>query len=299
MDYEAFENNVVEILKEKLGKHCRVERGNDDSSDRIKGHPIFIGRQGINASLIFRMEEYYGNESLTDEDVNDAVEKVIAACAGNLPDRDINVSAYAEWGSIKSHIHAKLVNTERNRMCLSDIPHREFLDLSLVYYACTEEVFPDKHITIPVWNEHMQHWGVDEETLFHTAMENMPEDDIVFEGLAELLQPFLGMKTEEAGFLEEPPMFVLADKSCLNGAVQIYRQDVMERIAAFFKDDFWILPSSIHEVILMPAGRYGEDAKGLAKLVKEINDTEVAPEEILSYHVYRYCRLSGEITIAA
>lgn len=81
--------------------------------------------------------------------------------------------------------------------------------------------------------------------------------------------------------------------------MQICRQEIMERVAGFFKSDFWILPSSVHEVLLLPAGQFGEDAQGLAGLVKEVNDTHLAPEEILSYHVYRYTRLTGEITVAA
>ena len=71
----------------------------------------------------------------------------------------------------------------------------------------------------------------------------------------------------------------------------------MGRVSGFFKQDFWILPSSIHEVVLLPDGKYGEKAEELAVIVKDINDTQLAPEEILSYHVYRYSRLTGEISI--
>ena len=147
----------------------------------------------------------------------------------------------------------------------------------------------------------MLYWGVDEETLYQTAMENMEDaDDMAFECMDELLVPCRDIEKEiKEGLLNGCPMYVLGNKSRINGAVQICRQDVMGNVSGFFKQDFWILPSSIHEVILLPAGEYGEDAEGLAGIVKEVNDTQLAPEEILSYHVYRYSRLTGEVSIAA
>lgn len=147
----------------------------------------------------------------------------------------------------------------------------------------------------------MLYWGVDEGTLYQTAMENMEDaDDMAFECMDELLTPCWDAEQEaKKELLKGCPMYVLGNKSRINGAVQMCSKDVMGRVSGFFKQDFWILPSSIHEVILLPAGEYGEDAGELARIVKDVNDTQLAPEEILSYHVYRYSRLTGEVSIAA
>ena len=55
----------------------------------------------------------------------------------------------------------------------------------------------------------------------------------------------------------------------------------------------------MHECILVSEDGDGASAQELAEIVREVNDTQVAKEEILSYHVYRYDRKNENITIAA
>ncbi len=304
MDYKEFENRVMEALKEKLGCGYRVESGSPGECGRPTGRSILIGRQGVNASMIVRMDEYYTKDmhgTARKEGIAQAVSEILDVCRGRIPDCDIDVSKFADWDSIKTHIRARLVNTERNQGHLEKAPHRDFLDLSLEYYADMPGAYPGRQATIPIWDGHMLYWGVDEGTLYQTAMENMEDaDDMAFECMDELLTPCWDAEQEaKKELLKGCPMYVLGNKSRINGAVQMCSKDVMGRVSGFFKQDFWILPSSIHEVILLPAGEYGEDAGELARIVKDVNDTQLAPEEILSYHVYRYSRLTGEVSIAA
>ena len=304
MVYKEFEAKVMEALQEKLGCGYRVESGIPGECRKTTGRSILIGRQGVNASMIVKMDEYYTkymHGAARKEGIAQVVSEILDVCKGRIPDCDIDVSKFADWDSIKTHIRARLVNTERNQGHLEKAPHRDFLDLSLEYYADMPEAFPGRQATTPIWDGHMLYWGVDEETLYQTAMEDMEDaDDMAFECMDELLVPCRDIEKEiKEGLLNGCPMYVLGNKSRINGAVQICRQDVMGNVSGFFKQDFWILPSSIHEVILLPAGEYGEDAEGLAGIVKEVNDTQLAPEEILSYHVYRYSRLTGEVSIAA
>lgn len=304
MDYRDFEDKVMKALQEKLGSGYRVESGNLGACCRLMGHSILIGRQGINVSIVVRMDSYYEKNvqgAAEKESIAQAVSKILAASEGNVPDSDIDVSRFSDWDSIKAHIRARLVNTERNQGRLEKAPHRKFLDLSLEYYADMPDAFPGRRATILILDEHMLHWDVDEEMLYRMAMENMEgADDTAFECMDELLAPCWDVEKEiKKELLKGCPMYVLGNKSRINGAVQICSEDVMGRVFGFFKQDFWILPSSIHEVILLPAGEYGEDAEELAGIVKDINDTQLASEEILSYHVYRYSRFAGEIAIAA
>lgn len=74
--------------------------------------------------------------------------------------------------------------------------------------------------------------------------------------------------------------------------------DLLRKAAKALEDDFWILPSSVHEVILLPACQTDDCATGLAEIVREINDTQVELQEILSYHIYYYNRISEETIIA-
>ncbi len=228
MDYREFEAKVMEELQEKLGSGYRVESSNLEGSSRPAGRSILIGRQGINASMLVRMDLYYGKDAhgaARKENIAQAVSEILGDCKGRIPESDIGVSEFADWDSIKTHIRARLVNTERNQGRLEKAPHRGFLDLSLEYYADMPEVFPGRQATIPIWDKHMLYWGVDEGTLYQTAMENMEDaDDMAFEGMDELLAPFWDTEKE---IKEDPPngcpMYVLGNKSRINGAVQMCR----------------------------------------------------------------------------
>lgn len=73
----------------------------------------------------------------------------------------------------------------------------------------------------------------------------------------------------------------------------------MEKVDRIFPEGFYILPSSIHECIIVRKGG-GLEVKELEKIVRDINMTSVVKtEEILSDHVYEYDRERGSIRLAA
>jgi hypothetical protein len=76
-------------------------------------------------------------------------------------------------------------------------------------------------------------------------------------------------------------------------------KDMLRETAEKFGKDLMILPSSIHEVLLIPAKDDEMNADELRQMVREVNDTQLALNEILSYHVYRYSQETEEISIAA
>jgi hypothetical protein len=98
-------------------------------------------------------------------------------------------------------------------------------------------------------------------------------------------------------------MYVLTNKGGHTGAVQLLNKNALDSAADHIgTDSLIILPSSVHELIILPADKEEEDPgylKDLVEIVRTVNDTDVLEQEILSYHVYRYSRETGEITIAA
>ena len=92
-------------------------------------------------------------------------------------------------------------------------------------------------------------------------------------------------------------MLVITNKSRIHGASTILHKDTLERLANIFKHDYFVLPSSVHELISVKA-MDDADVEGLKAMVTEINSTQVAPDEVLSDSVYRYSIATGELTIA-
>ena len=82
------------------------------------------------------------------------------------------ISAFSQWESVKGRIYARLINTGQNEALLRKLPHRQYLDLSLVYYVCMDGEAGECGI-VQVHREHMDRWGVKEETLFRQAWGNL------------------------------------------------------------------------------------------------------------------------------
>lgn len=92
-------------------------------------------------------------------------------------------------------------------------------------------------------------------------------------------------------------MFVLSNKRKINGASIILYNEQLAQLSEKLNDDLLIMPSSIHEVLVVPASSM--NATDLKQMVREVNDTEVSEQEILGYSVYRYNRKTGAVEVAA
>lgn len=146
----------------------------------------------------------------------------------------------------------------------------------------------------------MEHWGIDVNELFDIASFNTPkllESDI--KNLSEIVENIMKNKGADVTFpieyKDESPMYVLTNKLKLYGACCILYKHLLEEFASSVKTDLYIIPSSIHEVLLVPK-REEYDKEYLSELVREVNTTELSPEEVLSDHIYYYSRKDDAIS---
>ena len=82
-------------------------------------------------------------------------------------------------------------------------------------------------------------------------------------------------------------MIVLTNRSGINGAGALFYPGMMDQAAEQLGGNFFVLPSSTHEVIMIPNDGTA-DFRDLEQMVTDINRTQVMPEERLSDHVYQY-----------
>ena len=97
---------------------------------------------------------------------------------------------------------------------------------------------------------------------------------------------------------EEIPLFVMSNGDYMNGASVILYKDILKDFASGMEHDLYILPSSIHEVIILFDDEYARSPEELARMVRQTNHMVVEREEVLSDHVYHYDREKDEIRIA-
>ena len=197
----------------------------------------------------------------------------------------------------------QLINTKKNSELLSTLPHREFLDLSIIYRLIVKNDASGVH-SIKITNELAKMIDMDESQLYDMAVINTEK---LFPPVVKNLVDITRQSLIEDGFNAEmidelipittspTPMIIITNNRNLDGAAVILYKNVLNEIANKLKSDLYLLPSSIHEIIAIQAG---DDPDILSEIVSEINKEEVSDEDILSDSVYLYRRETGKITIA-
>lgn len=221
----------------------------------------------------------------------------------------LDVNEVMSWESVNDKIFPRLINKIFNAEYLETIPHKGFINLACIYHILVEET--EKYsLTVIVNNNHMKLWGISSVDLIHkVAMENArnktpavlsPMSSII----AELIMGYEPDAELEEVLLkesEEPHMYVYTNKSRKYGATALlYDLEQIKEFADQEGRDLLILPSSIHEVIIIPMLEHvaGEIEKYL-QIVKDVNREDMDPEEILADNVYIYRRDNEEIEIVA
>jgi hypothetical protein len=208
-----------------------------------------------------------------------------------------------DFQCMKPYLRISLINTGRNHQKLLRIPHREMEDLSMV---CQAEIpTPEGNGRMEVTNDIIKMWGISEETLFDTALKNMQESrDYIMQaatpkilcGLNEDIsasENLLNASADTAPDLDAL-FYILTNKGNVQGASAILCPWVMKKVSDLFPEGFYILPSSIHETLIVLEN--GENnVKELREIVRSVNRMAVENQEILSDNIYRYDRETERI----
>ena len=213
-----------------------------------------------------------------------------------------DIRKFLSYGSVRENAVYKPISTKKNRELLEDIPHMEFMDLSIVF-QCIISLEETGVASILIHNVHMKLWGVAAEDLYAAAKENtgrlLPyEIKSMAEVLYEIREPEnpgqAGHDGYGAGSADSVPMYVLSNRNRVEGAACMLYPGLIRGFAEKAGNSLYIIPSSVHELLLIPTENPEEYAE-IRSMIREINDTQVSEEEILSYSLYYYDREEGKI----
>ena len=184
-----------------------------------------------------------------------------------------------------NHIVRILIGKERFQALGQAVPHRPYLDLYQVY-AYPEE----RHYRI-ISQQELCSWQTDPDTLDRLAARNSPKDlGCVFVPMEHYLKEFFDLPFTD----QEPLLYILTNSFQSYGASSILYPGILPRLFDRLQDDFYLLPASLHEFLLI---REQEDftPASLASILRQINHTAVSAEDFLSDSLYFYSHDSGEI----
>lgn len=193
---------------------------------------------------------------------------------------------------VLENVLCKVVNKERNKNLLVNVPYVDFMDLAVVYYITVrEEQFDTVHFIIT--NDTCKKLVITKEQLDFAAKNNTKRVGFQIRSMTSLLAEMQEFSEEDV--IIENSMWVLSNEDSLNGASVLLFPEYFEKLAQSLNCNFYILPSSIHEVIAVPIE--GMELDELKMMVKDINSTEVVGDDFLSDNVYIWNRLEKRFII--
>lgn len=255
---------------------------------------IAMREPGRDASPVIYMEQAY-QEFKAGRPFGD----ILSGICKNYEDSreaDFDRGWILDFGRAKDRIFFRLINARENEKALRETPHRLWNDLAVVYslFVAREGEWT---VSMPVRDAMLEHWGVDEETLHACAEKNTP---LLFQGhvrpIREALSETFGIPAPEMP--EDMPMYIAGNSGQYLGSAVVLYDGFLESFAEKAGGSFYILPSSVHEMIFLPAAA-GTGREELLSIVREVNRTRVEPEEVLSDNIYFYHADTGDVEMIA
>ncbi len=296
MDYENFKEQFIEQLQESL-----YERGVEDVN--LTARPIEKLNGGYDAVTITPTDsnigvtlnigtffEAYENGT----DMSAVVDKAADVAANGLENVPaVDISSLTDYDQMKDKLAMEVVSTEANKEMLATVPHKEMEDMSVVYRFVIDST-GDSNATILATNNMIEVMGVTPEQLHADAVENAPKiRPAEITGMSEMMVQMVGREQAEMmGIIPVDPadeqMYVATVSDKIHGAGILAYQDFMDQAAERLGgQSFFVLPSSVHEILLVPDNGM-INLQELEAMVKEVNATQVEPQDKLTDSVYHY-----------
>lgn len=298
MEYKEF----VEYIKMNAG-YIAGEGGNITINHVIKNNGcemdgLVIMEKGKDIAPTIYLDSFY--ELYTNgENIKNIIRQIEVIYEQNKNNVTFDVNILKHFDTIKDKIVYKVVNYRSNEKLLEQVPHKRILDLAVVFYCLLDNEY-GRSATALIYNNNLKNWNVTIDDVYKAALKNTP--DLLHSKISSMAALFekcgVNVDGEEVDLKDYVPsdMYVLTNESKLNGAACILYENVLYDFAQKLGADLYILPSSVHEVILLPKLSMFEKDE-LVNMVNEVNTEGVAADEVLSDHVYEYNRTERLITM--
>ena len=293
MNYQEFIGSVTGFLRESLPCGTKLELLPLEKNNGVIMDGLSIRRQGQRIAPTIYMDAYY-REYLDGRSLKYICDQILECCEDTSIEEKFDMDFFTDYRQLKATEVYKLINAEKNRELLKKIPHLPFLDLAIVFYCLLTDT-PVGNATVLIHNSHMKLWKISCSDLYRDAKENSVKL------LPARLQSMSEVISELSEGMEEPeetgvPMYVLTNSRKALGAACILYDGILKSCADRLEEAFYLLPSSIHEVIMVPVSAVS-DERELVSMVRDINRTQVRSTEILSDNIYLYSPDSGKVTL--
>ncbi len=323
MELKEFAAKAQRYMEESLGEDYLVSPKEVRKNNGVSLLGLFIRKNGGNIAPTIYLESFLESYE-NGVPLSEVLEELLEAYRQAAPQEEVDLACFQDFSQVRDHIVYRVVNAAWNADLLSEVPHIRYLDLAI----CFSYLFYEKTLgigSIMVYNNHVAAWKSDAGELYRLAKENTKRllgevlvdlEDVIAYGrsLGDILreqkdggfpdslqEAFPGKDARAAsGFGDGDgriAMKLLTNQRGLYGAAAMLYPDILRKAAGMMDSDLFVLPSSVHEVLLVP-DRGEVEADELRRLVREVNATQVDAQDLLSDEVYRYDRLMDRLEMA-
>ena len=289
MTFETFKKTVTEVIAEYLpeeysGADIYTEHVAKINADYTG---LIVKKVGSNIVSTINLDDTYNVYTDSTDLTFDDVLRSISDCI---------VKGYetADFENVKDRIICSLVSYKTGEKVFADRPYIVIgNDIVVIFKIYMGTIANSEAIrTIPITNKLSESWGISAVELYRLALKNTPRIKpvsmlSVFDTMKNMAGE-LADKIEPEMFEDEPVQYIVSTPTMIDGAVALLFNDELKKISEKLNDDFYIIPSSIHELIVMPYSTTPASIGEMNAMVRTVNAEEVDEADVLTDHVYIY-----------
>ncbi len=294
--YRKFTKEVADGIRDYLPEEfigAKVDIRTVEKNNNRKYAALTVRHADRNIAPVVYLDPYYERYEV-DKDMGMVLSDIAKVIASHDPAESFDMAQIMDFDRVKDRIIPRLVGQKWNKDMLAATPNTPVADLAVTYHVVLDG-FTEGYASVPVSYEMLGVWGKDVSEIHALSIQNMHmRTPSTYQPLGEVLGSCVP-DGKDAGMPDVSDvgnlMYVLTNESKLHGAAAVLDPNMAETVAASFGGNFYLLPSSVHEWLVVPAD--GADTAELAAMVREVNDTQVADEDVLSDHAYRFTVAEG------
>ncbi len=285
---KKIEESIKALMETELEVGSFEVPKNDGSVQR----GVTIREPGLRFPAFFYLDEALEGIEDVEKAARDLAKEILDVYQCDMG-RFLDIEGKLSKESVLENVVCQLINTDRNEELLRRLVHKEFLDLSIIYKVLMINNGSGR-CSFTVNHELCDMYGISEEELDRAARKNTKARGFCVRPLVEIVSELMNLPF---GAVMDGcvPLFAITSKDLINGAAAMLYKERFDELAKKLESDLYVLPSSVQEVIVMPAD--GNDPSALKSIVAEVNANVVGEEEFLSGSVYKYNAAAGIFSI--
>ena len=294
MDYNTFLLKIENFLKDYY-PHAEIKFNKITKNNGVVLDGVSILEHTSNINETIYLNRYYDAYTKGIHDLEEIEQSIVLLHEKSVIPENIDFSFFRDFTEVKKSISFKLINLMMNKELLKEVPHIIYLDFAIVFYC----MFNDDRIgkgTILIRNSHLEDWNISVQELYEIALKNspsiLPSTLIGMDDYLKKLNVRRNLPFEEDVPDTSPElcnMYILTNDDKYYGASVLMYDNLLSDLSDRFLSSFFVIPSSIHEVILLPTNNKS-NIDDFNLMVRSVNDQALDREDILSDHAYYYDR---------